>query len=293
MSVETLKIVVDGNEVEIPIDNPELKKHVEESVKASVKTEKDKLYGKNAELKTRNTELTKENASLQEKVNELQGQLTTTQTELQTRTTDPNAAASAKPEGEGSDLDTKIATLVSKEVQKVVGPIATQLDGIANAFTKQERSGIAEYREKVIAENAGTIIPELVQGNTKEEIDASLLVAKDVRARYPESSAAPAPAAAAPAPPQAAAPAAAPGTPQAAPATPAAQAPPAAPAVPATPADRRPSAIQTPNDQPNVPNIKNMTMEEFARRRSELESNIKSLVPNPSLEQAVQSPNSL
>lgn len=55
--------------------------------------------------------------------------------------------------------------------------------------TEQERKNeLMQYREKLINENIATCIPEMVKGETKEELDASLQESIRIRASYPSPS---------------------------------------------------------------------------------------------------------
>jgi hypothetical protein len=53
-----------------------------------------------------------------------------------------------------------------------------------SAELQQEAADVNAYRQAAIAANTGTIIPELVIGNTKAEIDASVLKSKAAYAAY-------------------------------------------------------------------------------------------------------------
>ena len=63
-------------------------------------------------------------------------------------------------------------------VEEVVRPVL-------EATRKTQEDEIKAYREKLITENAATCIPELVKGNTKEELDNALKESIRLRAAYP------------------------------------------------------------------------------------------------------------
>lgn len=63
-------------------------------------------------------------------------------------------------------------------VEEVVRPVL-------DATKKTQEDELNAYREKLITENAATCIPELVKGNTKEELDAALKESIRLRAAYP------------------------------------------------------------------------------------------------------------
>ena len=63
-------------------------------------------------------------------------------------------------------------------VEEVVRPVL-------DATKKTQEDELNAYREKLITENSATCIPELVKGNTKEELDAALKESIRLRAAYP------------------------------------------------------------------------------------------------------------
>lgn len=99
-----------------------------------------------------------------------------------------------KVEGNSLDVDTIVeklkGTFVTKEdfkemlpgiVKEVVQPVLT-------ATEQNRQDELRQYREKLISENIATCIPELVKGETKEELDASLKESIRLRASYPTPS---------------------------------------------------------------------------------------------------------
>lgn len=67
---------------------------------------------------------------------------------------------------------------LSDTIKEVVQPVL-------DATHKHEQDELSAYREKLISENASTCIPDLVKGNTKEELDASLQESIRLRSAYP------------------------------------------------------------------------------------------------------------
>lgn len=99
------------------------------------------------------------------------------------------------PEGSQQPLDTKGlidaikselgSQFVTKDdlkngLQEVVQPLL-------NSTKEAKEKEIANYREQLINNNLATCIPELVTGNTKEELDASLKRSIELRAKYPSA----------------------------------------------------------------------------------------------------------
>lgn len=70
---------------------------------------------------------------------------------------------------------------LSNTIKEVVQPVL-------DATHRNEQNELNEYREKLIKENEATCIPELVKGNTKEELDAALKESIRIRSAYPSPS---------------------------------------------------------------------------------------------------------
>lgn len=120
------------------------------------------------------------------------------------------------------------------------------LDPLRAATSQLSQEQVSSYREKRLAELGDTVVPELVVGNTKEEIEASIESAKAVRVRYNAAT-----------------------PPPAVPSTPA-----PAPAATTVPPSNIPPLPQhrTPEDTPV--DIKGMSMEDFAKKREQLQSKL-------------------
>ena len=73
---------------------------------------------------------------------------------------------------------------LSDVVKEVVQPVL-------DATQRNMQNELDAYRQKLITENAGTCIPELVKGNSREELDASLAESIRLRAAYPSPVAVP------------------------------------------------------------------------------------------------------
>lgn len=162
-------------------------------------------------------------------------------------------------------------TFVTKQdlQETLKGTVEEVVRPVLQATQKQQEDEIAQYRQKLINDNIATCIPELVQGKTKEELDAALEHSIKLRAAYPTPSTAnlggqkvhdPLVQAqfsalnggGTPTPPQ-----------------PGQQAPASAPMPPATP--RRPS----PEASNGGSNVKQMSMAEFANQRENLLRDLK------------------
>jgi hypothetical protein len=152
-----------------------------------------------------------------------------------------------------------LTTSLKSTVEEVVRPVL-------DATKKTQEDELKAYREKLITENAATCIPDLVKGNTKEELDAALAESIRMRAAYPPPGSQP---------PYSGDPniqktAQQEGFQAETPLTPTPETPkvPAAPAVPHRPA---PDASREPEG------VKQMSIEEFAKKRDSLKSQLESL----------------
>lgn len=136
-------------------ETPELQQFIQ----SVAKVEKSKLYSQMENLKTQiqnlgNVEITPEHKT-EFDVNALVEQL----------------------KGTFVTADSLKETL-SNTIKEVVQPVL-------DATHRSEQNELATYREKLINENAATCIPELVKGNTKEELDAALKESIRLRSAYP------------------------------------------------------------------------------------------------------------
>lgn len=93
-----------------------------------------------------------------------------------------------------SDMDSIVEKLknvfVTKEDFKEVlpGVIKEVVQPVLSATEENRKNELQQYREKLISENLATCIPDLVTGNTKEELDASLKESIRLRSSYPTPS---------------------------------------------------------------------------------------------------------
>ena len=149
------------------------------------------------------------------------------------------------------DKFTELKELFPQMIKEVVQPVL-------NDTAQRQQNELESYRQEIIQQNAATCIPDLVKGNTKEELDASLQESIRIRAAYPSPTGQPvktevpanAPGGQSPTPPPAAAP--------------------AAPKVPAAPRREAPAAEAETG-------IKSMSMDEFAQRRGQLQKQLEQM----------------
>lgn len=138
-------------------------------------------------------------------------------------------------------------------IKEVVQPVLS-------ATERAQHDELEAYRNQLLEQNAATCIPDLVKGNTKEELDAALQESIRIRSTYPSPVGQPAREAVPPVNPQ-------PGvqTPTPAPAAP------KAPQMPAAPKREAPSAEQ------GGPDVKHMSMAEFASKRDAMKASLENL----------------
>lgn len=96
--------------------------------------------------------------------------------------------------GNSLDVDTIVeklkGTFVTKEdfQEMLPGVLKEVVQPVLTATEQNRKNELEQYREKLISENIATCIPELVKGETKEELDASLQESIRLRASYPTPS---------------------------------------------------------------------------------------------------------
>lgn len=135
-------------------DTPELQKFIQEVAKV----EKNKLYSKYKMLKQQIDSLQRVTptggVNADDLVDKLKGTFITVE-----------------------DLKEQLPSVIKQVVQPLL-----------NASEKQQHDELNAYREKLISENIATCIPELVKGETKEELDAALKESIRIRSAYPSPS---------------------------------------------------------------------------------------------------------
>ncbi len=177
-------------------------------------------------------------------------------------------------------LENLISTVVETKVQGIVQLLEDKLTPLLEASQKSEAATLEAYRKELLDANIGKCVPELVVGNSKEELDQALQVSinsfnalkeqfgiKSVEEQLANTQHTTTTAPATPAPSTPATPAPAATTP-ATPATPKPEE--AAPETIVLPS--APASTEVPGTE--LPNIKGMSMEEFAKRREELAKNL-------------------
>lgn len=97
-------------------------------------------------------------------------------------------------ENAGLDVDSIVerlkGTFITKEdfQEMLPGTLREVVQPMLTATEQNRKNELAEYRERIISANSATCIPDLVKGDTKEELDASLAESIRIRASYPTPS---------------------------------------------------------------------------------------------------------
>jgi len=197
------KITIGGVEYVVK-DHPELLKMIE-----GIRTEeKDKLYSDIAKYKTEIAQLKKDGETKNDtKIKELEKQLEeatknkdgimtelgSVKEELKKLAAQKKKPAKSDDDGDGGegkkepDLDS-----MKKMISELLGESSKKQLELVEALQKKidelegnSKKFMAEsYREKLIAEHKGFIIPEFLRGSSKEELDASLVEALQSSKKY-------------------------------------------------------------------------------------------------------------
>lgn len=83
-------------------------------------------------------------------------------------------------------------TFVTKETlqEMLPGTLREVVQPLLNASEQNKQDELKAYRDRLISENSATCIPDLVVGNSKEELDAALQKSIELRSKYPSPSSA-------------------------------------------------------------------------------------------------------
>ena len=149
------------------------------------------------------------------------------------------------------------------DLKETIGEV---IQPVLSATEQQRVNDLNQYRERLIRDNEATCIPELVKGNSKEELEKSLRDSIELRAKYNSPVMIPGAQ-----PTKVTDPLIAKKMAEMAGAVDSTPAPAPVPATPATPASAMPEVPS--RAVPEVsqgPNFKQMTMDEFQQKREQL-----------------------
>lgn len=151
----------DGNELNVWMEDEVTAKVNEEKEKAR-KEEKDKLYSEIKTLKEKTSDLEAAKAKAEKAISEASAELIT---------------VSANDANKDKEKDVQM----KEELVVLTQGLEKKISNLENEL-KIER--LARYRAEKIAQEGTDLIIEMVQGNSEEEIDNSINLAKEAFAKY-------------------------------------------------------------------------------------------------------------
>lgn len=151
----------DGNELNVWMEDEVTAKVNEEKEKAR-KEEKDKLYSEIKTLKEKTSDLEAAKAKAEKAISEASAELIT---------------ASANDANKDKEKDVQM----KEELVVLTQGLEKKISNLENEL-KIER--LARYKAEKIAQEGTDLIIEMVQGNSEEEIDNSIKLAKEAFAKY-------------------------------------------------------------------------------------------------------------
>jgi hypothetical protein len=102
-------------------------------------------------------------------------------------TTSPQYNASQPPQnpvGNGMTKEEVAGMIASVFNEKMPNLLQTQLSPIMEQLNDVKLENVEQYRNRKLLELGNTVIPELVKGATKEQVDASIVEATSIAAKY-------------------------------------------------------------------------------------------------------------
>lgn len=149
------------------------------AVEAARKEEKDKLYGEIETLKAQNAKFSSDKLAVDQQL------ATLTQEHATLKATAETLVKAKKSDGtiDVQKLIEEVTDRVAKGAETSYSKTVTELQNQVSALNGQLKSReLKEVRERLIVDAGGvdSLIPELVQGNTEEEIKASVASSKAI-----------------------------------------------------------------------------------------------------------------
>jgi len=178
-------------------ETPELEAFVRSVMQSAAQVEKNKLYntikGLQDEVRSSQEEINRlRNSNIAQPVHtplpDKSAYLGTTngKTQYQTAETEKiKAEARAQNQQSGNLTKEDVADMINNAFRDgVPGLFKQYMEPVVQRLEKAEQEKINEYRSNRLKELGDTVIPEMVMGRTKEEIEASILAAQQIRSRY-------------------------------------------------------------------------------------------------------------
>jgi hypothetical protein len=136
-------------------------KHKE--VKTLYTTEKEQTSKELAELKSKLTTFSEKNADNSENKDSENSEKVATKSKV------------------GKDAEKSATYLTLNDLERL---LEEKLTPVLESVKALSTESVAEYKRRLISENSELIIPEMILGNTKKDIDASLTTAKAAYTKY-------------------------------------------------------------------------------------------------------------
>ena len=173
--------LVIGETTYVVKDEPELKAFVTAILTKAQQTERGKLYDKIQKLENDLVTISQER---DDKARELAN------VTVAPKPTEPITKANMKEDLNKANADTpltidQISAIIDKKFSDALPELLkNQIDPLAKKLAATEKSQLDAYREKRLSELGDTIVPELVRGATREEIEQSIVESTAIRQRY-------------------------------------------------------------------------------------------------------------
>lgn len=168
------KVTVDGVEIEVF-----LKEELQEKVETARKEEKDKLYTDLNAVKAENAKL-KETISAEEKTKKEQEEKRKAEEATRKAEEDKKKEEEAnKSKSEIEVLKTTFEKQLKEQQDSFLKTLEETQKTVISLTEKITTESLDTYKKNLISSANGKLIEELVIGNTKEELDASLVKAKE------------------------------------------------------------------------------------------------------------------
>ena len=172
-----------------------LAEYANAQVTSAVKAEKDKLYGTIEDFKKKNGDLSSKNAELSTQVTDYTSKFEGLTKKVETFIAPPTPSsqkelttqqkyelnaqqqAGLTPEQVNDMLDKKFNEELPNIIQNSLKPLMESQQSL-------QVSNVTDYKNSRLKELGDSVIPEMILGSTKEEIESSIEASKQVRARF-------------------------------------------------------------------------------------------------------------
>lgn len=264
---------------EIPGYQEAITEYTTSNVSNAVQAEKSKLYGTIDDFKKKNADLSEKNAQLSTQVSDYTNKFQDLSAKVEQFTMAPITSDKYKQEEltpqQVAELNKQqVQGLTPEQVQAMMDKkfneelpqiIQNSLKPVLDTTANIQQETLQSYKDNRLKELGDSVIPEMVTGNTKEEIEASIEASKAVRTRFATPNTPPTPGT----PPSE-------GTP-----APQVQTPTPTPAPTPTPTPPSPTPVTpTPPSSSALDGVKGMNMQDFGQNRDALLKELQAAVNN-------------